>query len=157
MSRSRGNLSAQKGLTLIEVLITLVLISIGLLGMAAMQVRALQFNQSAYLYSQAISLSYDIADRMRINRQAAASGQYDLLIGAKTTDFTQLTLADQDKSEWLSLLETCLPEGDGQLTRAGSRFRITVCWDDSRGQGVQSSMAACGTAGRESYSLEVAL
>ena len=156
---STGSLSMaiQKGVSLIEVLVTLLLISIGLLGMASMQVKALQLNQSAYMYSQAISLSYDIADRMRINWQAAHSGYYDLAINDRASSYSPESLADTDKAEWLGLIEASLPDGDGSITRVDGRFRVSVCWDADRGKGAQLSRAVCGVNGLEAYVLEFAL
>ncbi len=59
--------SQQTGYSLIEVLIAIVVTSIGLLGLAAMQATGLRNNHSAYQRSQATVLAYDIADRMRAN------------------------------------------------------------------------------------------
>ena len=59
--------SRQSGFSLLEVLIAIVVTSIGLLGLAAMQATGLRNNHSAYHRSQATVLAYDIADRMRAN------------------------------------------------------------------------------------------
>ena len=61
----------QRGTTLIEVLIALIVLSIGLLGLALLQVTSVQSNHSAYYRSQATVLAHDLADRMRANRTAA--------------------------------------------------------------------------------------
>lgn len=58
---------SQTGFTLVEVLVSLVILSIGLLGIFAMQSRALMDNQDAYLRTQAIFLAYDMGDRIRAN------------------------------------------------------------------------------------------
>jgi len=57
----------QPGFTLIEVLVSMVILSIGLLGIFAMQSRALMDNQDAYLRTQAVFLAYDMSDRIRAN------------------------------------------------------------------------------------------
>ena len=57
----------QMGFTLIEVLISMVILSIGLLGIFAMQSRALMDNQDAYLRTQAVFMAYDMSDRIRAN------------------------------------------------------------------------------------------
>ena len=67
--RSRG----AAGFTLIEVLVAMLVLAVGMLGIAAMQMRGLQFNHDAYLRSQISVLAYDIADRMRINRTSLAT------------------------------------------------------------------------------------
>ena len=68
--------STAAGFSLIEVLVALVVLSVGLLGLAALQQNAVRFNHDAYLRSQATVLAYDIADRIRGNRQAATDGPY---------------------------------------------------------------------------------
>ena len=60
-----------QGFTLVEALIALLVLSIGLLGVAALQLIALQNNNNAMFRSQATYLAYDIADRMRANRDQA--------------------------------------------------------------------------------------
>lgn len=60
-----------RGFSLLEVLVALVILSVGLLGLAALQARSLQFNQDAYVRTQATLLAYDIIDRMRANNDDA--------------------------------------------------------------------------------------
>ena len=55
------------GFTLIEVLIAMIILAVGLLGLAGLQATSLRNNQSAYNRSVATQLAYDIADRMRAN------------------------------------------------------------------------------------------
>ncbi|CDH45106.1 type IV pilus modification protein PilV [Candidatus Contendibacter odensensis] len=128
----------QQGFTLIEILVTVVVLSIGLLGLAGLQATSVRFNHSAYLRSQATSLAYDIADRMRVNRQAA------LLNNSYTGSVTRTcqssvalagTVAAQDIAAWGNALACALPLGRGTIVRgAGNIFTVTVLWDDSRGQ-----------------------
>ena len=63
--------AAAAGFTLIESLVALLVLSIGLLGVAAMQLASLQANNGAFQRTQATFLAQDIADRMRANREAA--------------------------------------------------------------------------------------
>src|SRR5437868_13009110 len=58
----------ERGVGLIEVLITVLVLATALLALAALQLRSLQFNHSAYVRSQANIMVYDIVDRMRLNR-----------------------------------------------------------------------------------------
>jgi type IV pilus assembly protein PilV len=71
LSKHRFN---QRGVSLIEVLVTALIMGVGLIGMATLQSKSTQFNQGAYLRSQANLLAYDIAERMRTNRSDAISG-----------------------------------------------------------------------------------
>ena len=79
-----------KGFTLLEVMVALVVLSVGLLGLAALQTATVRFNQNAYLRSQATNFAYDLADRMRANREAAIAGDQ----GGKRVDTD--VIADRD-------------------------------------------------------------
>jgi len=70
-----SQLSNSKGFTLIEALIAVVILAIGLLGIAGLQATNLKNNQSAYNRSQATLLAYDMADRIRANSSEAISFQ----------------------------------------------------------------------------------
>jgi type IV pilus assembly protein PilV len=119
---------SQRGITLIEVLIALLLVSIGLLGMASLQANSLKFNRSAYTRTQATQLAYDIADRMRANRDAALAGNYDLAM--TNTHTATSTIADQDLTAWMAELTTRLPNGSGSVVRNNARFTISLQWSD---------------------------
>jgi len=67
-----------RGFTLIEALVALIVLSIGLLGIAGMQISGLRANQSAASRTQASYLADDIADRMRANYTAARNGELPL-------------------------------------------------------------------------------
>jgi len=75
-------MSPQRGFTMIEVLVALVVLSIGLLGAAKLQVLAVRYNSQSFLRGQAVVLAYDMADRMRANPTAVAAGNYDSADGA---------------------------------------------------------------------------
>lgn len=134
-TRSQNN----KGFTLIEVLVALLVLSIGLLGLASLQSTTVRFNHDAYLRSQATSLAYDMADRMRANRDEVMAGSYDL--GAFPGDpavcgvVAGASVAARDMSAWQSSLSCSLPQGVGRVVRAGSTVTIGVSWDETRGQG----------------------
>lgn len=131
--------AAQQGSSLIEILIALLVLSIGLVGLARFQNTVLQGNHSAYLRSQTTILLYDIADRMRANRSAALSGAYNIssLTGA-TCDYTPPTgsQASKDKAEWLnSLVCQLTPDAQGQITQNSSdTFTVRIQWNDNRGR-----------------------
>lgn len=71
--------TAQAGFSLIEVLVALLVLSIGLLGLAALQTTSLKYNTESYFRTQATYLVYDIIDRMRANGASVADGgTYDV-------------------------------------------------------------------------------
>ncbi len=128
-----------RGMTLLEVLIAVLVSCIGLLGLAGLQTASVRFNASAYYRSQATSLAYDLADRMRANREAALDGDYDALdledpppacpVGAAVG-----SMAAIDMAGWRNALACALPLGTGDVTHDDDEFTITVQWDESRGE-----------------------
>ncbi len=117
----------QLGFNLIEVMIALVVISIGLLGMAILQMTSLQQNQSAYYRSQATLLAYDVVDRMRANMDQVSAGNYFAVSGAinnncinysgSASGCTSAQMASNDIAEWQAVLATELPQGGGRVCR----------------------------------------
>ena len=121
----------QQGATMIEVLVAVVVLSIGLLGLAGLQSVGLTHNQSANFRSTATMMSYSILDSMRANRIEARNGSYNVSIGAAIPSGT--TVHEQDMSLWLNELALRLPSGTGAINVNGNTVTITVQWDDSRG------------------------
>ena len=105
------------GMTLIEVLVTLVIISVGLLGVAALQLSTVRNNYDAYVRSQAAVLASDMFDRMRANRAAALSdaNPYAVGFGVPTATGSQ---AASDIRDWKSTLDAQLANGDGSIAVA---------------------------------------
>lgn len=71
----------QRGLSLLEILISVLVLSVGILGMATLQLQALKSNQSALTRTEATQYAYMITDMMRANRSAALLGQYNVGLG----------------------------------------------------------------------------
>lgn len=133
----RASLQPSAGFTLIEVLIAVLVMSIGLLGIAALQTTTVQFNRGAYLRSQATSLAYDIADRMRANRTAALNGDYDVDFADPAPDCAAAggdDVVEQDLSAWSMALACTLPLGNGEIDVADGIATISITWDETRGQ-----------------------
>ena len=127
---TRGRASG--GFTLLEVLITVVIFSIGLLGLAGLQATGIKLNHSSLLRTQATLLAYDVADCMRANRGSVAD--YAIAMDADKPPAGG-TLAEQDVRGWLERLEQMLPAADGSIALDGNRATIAVRWDDTRGVG----------------------
>jgi type IV pilus assembly protein PilV len=108
-----------RGFTLIEVLVTVIILAIGLLGIAGLQAIGLRYNQSALLRTQATQLAYDMADRMRTNNLGFSAGNYDLPAAtavancSTTTGCTPAQMATNDMSVWSTALSNTLPSGAG--------------------------------------------
>lgn len=126
--------SVQQGVGLIEVLVAVLVLAIGLLGIAGLQSRALKNNQSAFERSQAVTLTYLMLDAMRANVLAARSGQYN--INRTCSVSAANTLITSDHRLWMQSLKSTLGDRDstcGEIDCQGDRCTIRIYWDDSRG------------------------
>lgn len=115
------------GFTLIEVLVSIVIVSFGLLGVAGLLSTGLKSTQGSLQRTQASLLAYDMADRMRMNRAAARNGEY--VTATETTN----AVAISDKEAWDEAVASSLPSGAGTVTMPATNFySITIQWDDSK-------------------------
>jgi type IV pilus assembly protein PilV len=119
-----------RGFSLVEVLVSVLILSVGVLGMAALQLSALRSNQTAAVRSQATFLAYDISDRMRANLNKARGGSYDIALATSTP--VGSSIEDVDLGQWRSALTAQLPDGTGSVARSGVKFIVTVQWDESK-------------------------
>lgn len=135
---------AQQGFTLIEILVAVVVLAIGLLGLAGLQANSLKFNNSAYQRSVASMMAYDMLDRIRANRDGLIAGNYNSHgpgdgnfpadPGCIASGCSTANIASYDAYQWGQQLGNLLPAGTGEITGNGANsvFTITVMWDDER-------------------------
>jgi type IV pilus assembly protein PilV len=147
-------MSSQHGFTLLEVLVAIVILSIGLLGLAGLQAVSLNNNQIAYYRSIASQQAYDMADRIRANLAGVTAGNYDNLTATIPTDPACINSANgcttiansvlTDQFQWLTNTAVVLPGGAGTVrcvqgpastcvtnTATANRvFDITVTWTE---------------------------
>ena len=151
-----GHKSCQIGASLVEVMISLLILSMGLLGMAALQGLGTQYGAEAYFRSQAVVQAYDMIDRMRANPTAVVKGRYEQepIPTGYATDCvdnacTVGELADYDLVNWNRLNGELLPNGSGTVTRQGDVYTVQVTW--------QEDASDDGTTETQSYSLSARL
>lgn len=136
----RASRNRQTGVSLIEVLIAVLILSLGLLGMAGMQARAIKTNQSSYARGQAVMLSYYMLDAMRADPATAKKGDYNTTNSCAASDFAEATLVDRTRSDWITSLKASL--GDLTSTCGGitceptGECEVRVQWDDSLAGGL---------------------
>ena len=151
----RSSITNNRGFTLLEILIAVVVLSIGLLGIASLQALGQRSNHSAYLRSQATALAYDMIDRMRANNAGVSGGDYNSIDttantytdpGCASSACSSSQMAQYDMYDWQQELSTQMPSGNGKVAGAGSGsiFTVTVMWDDDR-NGSASLVCGAGT------------
>jgi type IV pilus assembly protein PilV len=136
----------QTGFSLIEVLIAVLILVIGLVGVAHMQAMGLTNTQSAYNRSQATLLAYDMADRMRANLASIdtyvdlAPADASLQDACYTTDgCTVAQMAENDLYQWSETLGNFLPGGAGAIAVddmgtaevEDDLYTVSVSWNDN--------------------------
>lgn len=131
------------GFTLFEVLIAVLILSIGLLGVAGLQLYGVRYNQGSMLRSQATMAAYDVMDRMRANAEEVDNGSYT---GADTDSppadpgcysaggCTPAQLAQHDIAQWANRV-AALPGGRGTIQAVGGNHSVTVSWTENEDSG----------------------
>jgi len=164
--------SNQRGFTLIEILVTVFILAIGLLGLAGLILEGMRNNQGAYLRTQASILAYGMADRMRANKESASAyagfstdgnGVTTTLpsCASENTGCTPAGQAQVDLVEWTRRIQgvgsdmALLPEGVGtiQYDASTSRYTITITWNEVTREGD----AGEAISGDGSYSVQFSL
>lgn len=127
----------QQGFTLMEVLVTVIIMAIGLLGVAGLQLAGMRSNHSAFLRTQATIAAYDLIDRMRADPQAFDGVQYSTASASAEPVFEswadELGLIGLHAPASGALGEVNCSSAEGNACHDGN-CQIIVRWDDSRGE-----------------------
>lgn len=155
--REKRRLKLEIGATLIEILVALLILSLGVLGMGALQTRAIKGNNSSVQRSQAVMLTYAMMDAMRLDKATAAAELYDTgtfdggtgKIDAKicaVADVTGTALKDNNRRDWLTALKKNMGTV-ADTTSCGAidcdtsgNCRVQVFWDDQLSGGLGEQM-----------------
>jgi type IV pilus assembly protein PilV len=129
----------QSGFSMLEVLVAILVLAIGLLGMAGLTATSMRNSHGAYYRSQAVWLAYDIADRLRANRQTALAGGYNVAFTnpACAANTSPALNPGEDVTGWKNMVACALPAGDGSIAvdAASRQVTIIVQWNDTRASG----------------------
>ena len=133
------------GFSMIEVLVTLAIISLALLGTAGLQAYSMRLNQGGQFRTQAVFLAADLAERLEANKPGAVAGNYVVatssvanLLSTACTDAacSATAMATYDLSQWQNVVAATLPQASWSVaqTTAGnpSTYTITIGWVDRR-------------------------
>lgn len=129
----------QHGVSLLEILIALLVLSVGLLGLAALQSGALQGNQASLMHAKATNLAYDITDRMRANRgnrdgyERDFSDFEDEIANTCNPNVSGDDLHDADVKQWKAAIRCSLPGGQGSISHDNDGVTtVTIQWIEGR-------------------------
>ncbi len=132
-------------MTLVEAMIALLVISVGLLGIASLQLTAMNQNASSLNHSQAVWYAYNMSDRIRANLDEFnnydginTSNGYSGDCVTNTCSTGQMLAADA--ADWENMM-TNLPGGLGIITSNADGLLVTVMWDDN---GTGATGTGCG-------------
>lgn len=126
----------QGGFSMLEVLIALVVLAVGLLGLALLQTVNLRYTKSAEQRTKAINLAGAILDTMRTNRSELPSytveedgfGDVDASEGCERSAALN---AASNLQHWMCEVKEALgPEATGSITIAGSAVRVEISWSE---------------------------
>ena len=127
---------------MLEVLVALSVLSIGLLGLAAMQTLSLKASQGGMFRTNAAVQAYDIVDRMRANTIGVGLGYYDAIAAtipsapAACSPCSAVNIRDKDYYDWALANSRLLPQGAGTVTSAdGKTFTVTLTWKERADDG----------------------
>lgn len=129
-------ITKQHGFSLMEVLITILIVSFGLLGMAALIISGARSNNIAHYRSVASKQTEDIADRMRANRAGLIAGAYDALaantpnsVDCVANACSETQIATYDHAQWNATNAQLLPAGVGTVDgTVAAGYQITLRW-----------------------------
>ena len=144
------------GFTLIEILVSMLLLAIGILGLAAVQSKSLSETQGSQFRSKADVLLRDIADRMRANKEAVAAGGYLVDADAVATDAPSACtpgpdaftcMAARDLALWMNAVDEALPEPHVRIADlGGGQQSLRIDWKEKSVNTNDSTENPCGDA-----------
>ncbi|MGI9270296.1 MAG: type IV pilus modification protein PilV [Woeseiaceae bacterium] len=137
--RDHRNRAPQKlrGFSLVEVLIALVIMSVGMLGIAGLYVQSMQAGRTSMLRHHAVTLAGDVADRIRANPRAGIAYEGPPLNGncvSGVVSCDEVGMAGHDIMLWQEQAVDTLPTGTVTIVFDDSGvppiYTITVGWDE---------------------------
>ena len=130
---------SQRGSSLIEVLIAMLLLSVGLLGMVSLKAAALKYTGQSNARGTASMHAADMMDRLRANPARAVSGQYNLGIDVAAAP-APVTVAEVDLVQWRQRISESLPGGSGSVAvAADSTVRLVLRWNERTDQAPEAA------------------
>lgn len=138
LDTSATELAKQSGFSLIEALVSLIVISVGMIGIASLYGQGLGASRTALYRTQAVTMVADMADRIRANRSATivyeAAGADRSCDPGGNKNCTPAEIANQDIWAWAARVGATLPAGVGTVsvdTTTPPTYTISVTWTET--------------------------
>ena len=154
------NSRRQAGFSMIEVLVTLLIISLALLGTAGLQMYSMRLNQGGQFRTQAVFLVADLAERIEANKPGAVAGNYltatssvPVAVSTACVDdpCVPLALAGFDLSQWQNAIAATLPQSSWTVAHDGPinpiTYTITIGWVDRQDDATYAATVAGSPTG----------
>lgn len=123
---------AQRGFSLPEVLVALLLTTLGVFGAIGLQLNALRFSADSAHRAQALLISNDLLERMRANRGALPLYAMTASGDCPEQAAENLPLLQQDRADFASAVTCQLPGGEARVTVEQGVARVLVRWSQAR-------------------------
>ena len=164
---------------MLEVLIAVLVFSLGIIGLAGLLIFAIQSNHVAYLRTQATFLAHNMADRMGANPVGLWNGNYNIntilapgaAVPSCATGCTPAALATHDIAAWSQQLNTFLPNAKGSINCStanltylptpaqianrppyGGTCQMVLTWNEAGSAGAaRQGQLAPGSTGQQSH------
>lgn len=161
-----ASVSRASGFTMIELLVAVVVFSIGLIGIAGMQATALGLTHDSQVTVRASNLTADILEKIRLNPTARRAGHYNDISGTQTAPSCVTTtdaqgdtttdpsntgactaeeLAQLDAWLWMEEISDSLPSGSGEVKFDNDIYTVTVTWKEKQNGTVVDQTYQAGT------------
>ena len=163
------NINSSRGFTLLEVMIAMVIFSVGVLGLAGIQGISIQNNNTAYMRTIAMQQAYNMSDIIRTNTDnngnlnTAFSNVSSTLgtaptpacIGDTSTTCTTAEMAAYTIYLWKFHLSEALPSGIGSVNLNGTLYEVTVMWDEERTGATGTSCSGNSATDLKCYKIQI--
>jgi len=166
------HIKSSTGFTLLEVMLAMVIFSIGLLGLAGIQAVSISNNNSAYTRTISMQLAYNMADVLRAstdntgNITSTFDGVTTAIPGTAPTsciqksgggapNCTETALANFEVYHWKKRIEKELASGLGKITKNGDVYTIILMWDDEHTGATGEACSGNSAVDLKCYTLDI--
>ena len=121
---------AQRGASMIELLVSVLIFAFGMLGLIGLLTKTIGFSQVSLYRSQAVALSDDVLDRMRADPARARSGDWTNTVDDEAASFNGSSITQTELKEWKGQVEALLPDGKASIDVDAGKVTVTIQWNE---------------------------